>query len=69
MVEYRIAINNTNNSRSSLKNGYVTKNDTRLVVNSNELDARPGHVLQLIFMVFNIDSQEFQTYASNNSGK
>ena len=69
MIEYRIEINNTNNFRSSVKNGNISNTDTLLVVNSTELDANPGDVLQLIFMVFNIDSQQFQTYAYNNSGK
>ena len=69
MIEYRIDINNTNNFRSSVKNGNISNTDTLLVVNSTELDANPGDVLQLIFMVFNIDSQQFQTYAYNNSGK
>ena len=69
MIEYRIGVNNTNNFRSFVKNGTISNNDTQLIVNSNEIDASPGDVLQLIFMVFNIDSQEFQTYAYNNNGK
>ena len=69
MIEYRINISNTKNSRSFLKHGNISNTDTQLVVNSEELDASPGDILQLTFMVLNIDSQDFETYASNDNGK
>ena len=69
MIEYRIVINNTNNSRSSVKNGTISNNDTQLILISDQLDASLGDLLQLVFMVFNIDSQEFEIYAYNNSGR
>ena len=69
MIEYKINITNINNSRNSLTLGNISSTDTQLVVNSTKLDASPGDVLQLIFMVFNIDSQDFETHAPNDSGK
>ena len=69
MIEYRINITNINNSRNSLTLGNISSTDTQLVVNSTKLDASPGDVLQLIFMVFNIDSQDFETHAPTDSGK
>ena len=69
MIKYIIDINNTKNSIRSVKIGNIVNEDTHLVVNSTELDASPGDVLQLEFLLFNIDSQEFQAYAYNNSGK